>query len=240
MAKRRGTAGPTTAAAQRAGATPAAADAATAGDGASGDRGGGRRHRADGLRSRQAILAAAAELATVEGLEGLSIGRLAEHVGMSKSGLYAHFGSKEELQIATVDTAREIWDREVTARAATATEGLTRLRATCEAFLSYLVRGVFPGGCFFVSAAVELDAKDGRVPDHLREVYSELIDDLVTQALKAVEREELAPTTDVGQLVFELDSLMLGANVATVFFKDPQAIERSRKGIDARLAAARA
>ena len=99
---------------------------------------------------------------------------------------------------------------------------------------------MFPGGCFFVSAAVELDAKEGRVPDHLREVYSELIDDLVTQALKAVERGELAPATDVGQLVFELDSLMLGANVATVFFRDPRAIERSWKGIDARLAAARA
>ena len=219
--------------------TEAAETPARPADG-NGDRGGGRRPRSDGLRSRRAILAAAAELATVEGLEGLSIGRLAEHVGMSKSGLYAHFGSKEELQIATVDTAREIFDSEVTERAATASEGVTRLRATCEAFLDYLVRGVFPGGCFFVSAAVELDAKEGRVPDHLREVYSELLDDLVTQALKAVELGELAPTTDVGQLVFELDSLMLGANVAFAFFKDGQAPDRARAGIAARLEAARA
>ncbi len=199
-----------------------------------------RRPRSDGLRSRQAILTAAAELATVEGLDGLSIGRLAEHVGMSKSGLYAHFGSKEELQIATVDTARQIFDREVTDRAATAAEGLPRLRATCEAFLDYLERGVFPGGCFFVSAAVELDAKEGRVPDHLREVYAELIDDLVVHALKAVELGQLAPTTDVGQLVFELDALMLCANVASVFFKDRQSPDRARAGIDARLEAARA
>jgi AcrR family transcriptional regulator len=199
-----------------------------------------RRRRSDGLRSRQAILRAAAELATVEGLDGLSIGRLAEHVGMSKSGLYAHFGSKEELQLATVDTARAIFDREVTERAATAAEGLARLRGACMAFLDYLDRGVFPGGCFFVSAAVELDAKEGRVPDHLREVYSELIDDLVAQALKALELGELAPATDVGQLVFELDSLMLGANVGTVFFKDRQALDRARRGIDARLDAARA
>src|SRR5262249_48938106 len=119
---------------------------ATAADG----RGPERRPRSDGVRSRNAILAAAAELATGEGLEGLSIGRLAEHVGMSKSGLYAHFGSKEELQIATVDTARQIFDREVTDRAAKAPEGVARLRATCEAFLDYLVREVFPGGCFFV------------------------------------------------------------------------------------------
>lgn len=198
-----------------------------------------RRQRSDGARSRQAILTAAAELATVEGLDGLSIGRLADHVGMSKSGLYAHFGSKEELQIATVDTARRIFDREVTDRAATAAEGLPRLRATCEAFLDHLDRGVFPGGCFFVSAAVELDAKEGRLPDHLREVYAELIDDLVVQAVKAVELGELAATTDIGQLVFELDSLMLGANVAFAFFKDPQALDRARRGIDARVEAAR-
>ncbi|MGE0025979.1 MAG: TetR family transcriptional regulator [Thermoleophilia bacterium] len=198
----------------------------------------GRRRRSDGLRSRQAILVAAAELATVEGLDGLSIGRLAEHVGMSKSGLYAHFGSKEELQLATVDTARQIFDREVTDRAATSAEGLPRLRATCEAFLDYLDRGVFPGGCFFVSAAVELDAKEGRVPDHLREVYAELIDDLVRHALKAVELGQLAPTTDVGQLVFELDAMMLCANVATVFFKDRQSLERARAAIDARVGAA--
>ena len=107
-------------------------------------------------------------------------------------------------------------------------------------FLSYLVRGVFPGGCFFVSAAVELDAKEGRLADHVREVYAELIDDLVVQAAKAVELGQLAATTDVGQLVFELDSLMLGANVAFAFFKDPLALDRARKGIDARVDAARA
>ncbi len=207
---------------------------------AAGDPGRERRPRSDGVRSRTTILAAAAGLATVEGLDGLSIGRLAEHVGMSKSGLYAHFGSKEELQIATVDTAREIFDREVTRRAATAAEGLARLHATCEAFLDYLERQVFPGGCFFVSAAVELDAKQGRVPDHLRDVYSELLGDLVAQALAAVEQGELAPATDVEQLVFELDSLMLGANVAFTFFKDPSAPDRARTGIAARLEAARA
>lgn len=194
-----------------------------------------RRRRADGERSHEAILTAAAQLATIEGLDGLSIGRLADHVGMSKSGLFAHFGSKEELQIATVDTARQIFDREVTDRAATAAEGLPRLRASCEAFLDYLDRRVFPGGCFFVSAAVELDAKEGRVPDHLREVYAELIGDLAVHGLKAVELGQVAPTTDVGQLVFELDSLMLGANVAFAFFKDERALDRARAAIDARL-----
>jgi hypothetical protein len=143
-------------------------------------------------------------------------------------------------ELATVDAAREIFDREVTDRAATAAEGLPRLRATCEAFLDHLDRGVVPGGCFFVSAAVELDAKEGRLADHLREVYAEIIDDLVVQAVKAVELGELAATTDVGQLVFELDSLMLGANVAVAFFKDPQALDRARRGIDARVEAARA
>ena len=91
-----------------------------------------RRRRADGERSRAAILDAAARLATVEGLEGLSIGRLADHIGMSKSGLYAHFGSKEELQLAAIDTAVEIFTAEVVEPARKAGRGLARLDAVAD------------------------------------------------------------------------------------------------------------
>src|SRR5215510_12709301 len=94
-----------------------------------------RKPRADGLRSRQTILDAAARLATVEGLEGLSIGRLADHIGMSKSGLYAHFGSKEELQLATVETAEQIFRDEVIAPADAIERPLARLEALCERYL---------------------------------------------------------------------------------------------------------
>src|SRR4051812_29852039 len=135
----------------------------------------GRRQRADGARSRQAILTAATQLATVEGLDGLSIARLAEHVGMSKSGLFAHFTSKEDLQLATIDAAAELYNREVTQPGMAAPPGLARVESLCEAFLSYLERGVLQGGCFFIAAAAEFDAKPGPVKDRLRVVYTSLI-----------------------------------------------------------------
>ncbi|MGH3141149.1 MAG: TetR/AcrR family transcriptional regulator, partial [Gaiellales bacterium] len=107
-----------------------------------------RKPRSDGLRSRQAILDASARLATVDGINGLSIGGLAEHIGMSKSGLYAHFKSKQELQIATIERAGEIFDREVVDPARRRGEGLRLLWALADEFIAHLQRHVFPGGCF--------------------------------------------------------------------------------------------
>ena len=198
----------------------------------------GRRQRADGARSRQAILKAATELATVEGLDGLSIARLAEHVGMSKSGLFAHFKSKEDLQLATIDTAAEVYDREVTRPGMAAPPGLARVESQCEAFLSYLERGVLQGGCFFIAAAAEFDAKPGAVKDHLRGVYAGLIAALADVVREARAMGEIAATEDVDQLTFELDALLLGANFAYVFFDDPVALERARLAVRERLARA--
>src|SRR5499433_3300188 len=103
-----------------------------------------RKPRADGVESRRAILHAAANLATTRGLEGLSIGELAQHIGMSKSGLYAHFKSKEELELATIETAAEIFEREVVQPVTQAPAGTARLQALVNSFLSYLERRVFP------------------------------------------------------------------------------------------------
>jgi AcrR family transcriptional regulator len=199
----------------------------------------GRRQRADGARSRQAILKAAIELATVEGLDGLSIARLAEHAGMSKSGLFAHFKSKEDLQIATIDAAAEQYDRDVTQPGMAAPSGVARIESLCEAFFSYLERGVPQGGCFFVAAAAEFDAKPGPVKDHLRGVYAGLLAGLTESVREAREMGEIAATEDVDQLTFELDALLLGANFAFVFFGDPVALERARRGVRARLERAR-
>jgi len=99
-----------------------------------------RRATTNGARTRTAILQTAADLASVDGLDGLSIGRLATELAMSKSGLFAHFGSKEELQLATVEEARQRYAREVIEPARAAGSGITRLHALCEAFLSYLER----------------------------------------------------------------------------------------------------
>src|SRR5689334_5924571 len=117
------------------------------------------RRRNKGERSRNAILTAAARLATTYGLHGLSIGELAEHLGMSKSGLYAHFKSKEELELATIDAAAVVFNREVLEPAMAAPPGVRRLRKLSDAFLSHLERRVFPGGCFFAAVAAELDTR---------------------------------------------------------------------------------
>src|SRR5947209_52572 len=108
-----------------------------------------RKPRADGVVSRGVILNAAARLATTRGLEGLSIGELAQHIGMSKSGLYAHFKSKEELELATIETAAEIFANDVLGPAGVSPGGLSRVRALSEAFLRHLERRVFPDGRFF-------------------------------------------------------------------------------------------
>ena len=107
-----------------------------------------RKPRADGIESRRAILTAAARLATTRGLEGLSIGDLAQHIGMSKSGLYAHFKSKEELELATIETAAEIFENDVIHRIPESPRGLARVTVLMEAFLQHLRRRTFPGGCF--------------------------------------------------------------------------------------------
>src|SRR5437764_14137051 len=124
-----------------------------------------RRRRSDGERSREAILHEAARLATVDGLDGLSLARLADAVGMSKSGLFAHFGSKEELQLATIEAASATFDEVVIDPAFETPAGVRRLRAYVHRFLDYVQEGVFPGGCFFVSAVNELGTRPGPARD---------------------------------------------------------------------------
>src|SRR4051812_20706431 len=141
-----------------------------------------RRRRSDGERSRAAILREATRLATVEGLDGLSISRLAEAVGMSKSGLFAHFGSKEELQLATIETAWEIFGEQVIDPALAAPTGIERLVALTENFLRHVEEGVFPGGCFFASVVTELDTRAGPVRDRALEALAVWLDRLTTAA----------------------------------------------------------
>ena len=186
-----------------------------------------RRRRADGIRSREAILDGASRLATVEGLDGLSIGRLSAEIGMSKSGLYAHFGSKEQLQLATIDYAEGVFDRGVIEPALEAPAGRERVVALSEAFFRYLQ--AFPGGCFFASAAAELAPREGPVRERIRDFSGRFMGLL---------EHELSDRADPAQLAFEIDALMLGANAAYVLFGDPAAIDRARAGIDRVLEAA--
>jgi AcrR family transcriptional regulator len=198
---------------------------------------GTRRSRAPGERSRRRILEQAARLATVEGLDGLSIGRLAEATGMPKSSVYVLFGSKEELQLATVDAARASFVEEVVAPALAGPAGRERLAALCEGFLGYVQRRVFPGGCFFVATAAELGARPGRVHDRVAAHQREWRELLERTAREAAEAGELALGTDPAQLAFELSTVLAGTDIVAVLHDDDSVIDRARRAVAARLAA---
>ena len=196
-----------------------------------------RRQRSDGLRSRSAILREAARLATVEGLDGLSLGRLASAVGMSKSGLFAHFGSKEELQLATIDEASRIFDELVIDPAAEAEPGLPRLRVYIERFLDHVEEGVFPGGCFFVSTMNELDARPGPVRDGAMAFSQRWLTLLAEQVAAAQAAGEVDPGAEPAQIAFELNAFMVLGNMQFVATTDGSALSRVRTAVDTRLAA---
>jgi AcrR family transcriptional regulator len=189
------------------------------------------------LRSRQAILREAARLATLEGLEGLSIARLADAVGMSKSGLYAHFGSKQELQLATIELAKDVFFEQVV-EPAKGVAGLERLRRLASGFLDYVERDVYPGGCFFASVAGELDALSmpvrNRAIDAI-EGWVAMLEDAVRQAQAdgVIDADE-----EPEQLAFEIQAYLALANTRYVIRRGPSPMARARKAMAARLAAA--
>ncbi len=191
-----------------------------------------KRTRAAGERSRARVVEESARLATVEGLEGLSIGRLAETTGIAKSSVHALFGSKEVLQLATIEAARESFIAEVVTPAFGATRsGRERLLALCEGYLSYVERRVFPGGCFFVSASAELGGRPGRVHDAVARAQQEWRDLLEAEAKTAAEQGELPAGTDSTQLAFELGVLLAGTNIVSVLHDDSAAVTRARAAI---------
>ena len=194
-----------------------------------------RRTRSDGERSRQTILRAAANLATVEGLEGLSIGNLAAHIGMSKSGLYAHFGSKEELQLATVDTAGKILAAEVVEPTEAIADPLERLQTLLDRFLGYVERGVFQGGCFFASAEAEFGNRPGAVRDKIKAAQQEWRGGLEGLIRAAQAAGSLDPSDDATQLAFELDAYLLMGNTGFVLHNDPVYLDQARAAIQRRL-----
>jgi AcrR family transcriptional regulator len=191
-----------------------------------------RREREDGRRSRAAILDTAARVATVEGLDGLSIGGLAERAGMSKSGVYAHFKSKEELQLATIDRAREIFAAEVVSPARARPAGLARAWALAGAFLDHLQRGVFPGGCFFAAVAGEFDTHPGRVKDAIMAFQDGWGRELAEAVAEAQARGELASEPDAAQVVFEVNALLLMGHSSYTMYGDPALLEAARRGLE--------
>ena len=194
-----------------------------------------RHPRADGERTRAAILRAAASLATTDGLEGLSIGNLAAAIGMSKSGLYAHFGTKQELQLATVDEAERILTEEVIQPALAAPPGLGQLAAACEAYFSYVQRRVFPGGCFFAATALEMGTRPGPVKDRVAAITAGFTALLASFAATAIGQHELPAREDPDRLAFELHAILLAADAKFVLYDDPAVLDLGRTLVRRRL-----
>jgi len=192
----------------------------------------GEHRLSKGQASRATILLAAAKLATTKGLIGLSIGDLAAEVGMSKSGLYAHFKSKEELELATIETAAAIFDSEVIQPVTRAPAGIARLKSLAHSFLSHLERRVFPGGCFFAAVTAELDTRPGPARDRVVEVLNSWLSLLRQCILDAEALGEIDPHAQVDQVVFEIQAMLLAANFLFVMTNDPLRLTQAHRGVE--------
>src|SRR3989441_12765593 len=171
------------------------------------------RRRLRGMKTRQAILGHAARVGSAEGLEAVSLQRPATDLGISKSGLFAPFGSKAELHLATIDDAARTFTDEVIRPALATPRGAGRVWALCNSWLSYLERGVFPGGCFFWAVAEEYDSRrPGPVRDSVLEKKAYWSYTLQRAVREAQQAGEIEAGVDPEQLAWELDSLMGGAN----------------------------
>ncbi|MFI9120003.1 TetR/AcrR family transcriptional regulator [Streptomyces bikiniensis] len=191
-----------------------------------------------GNQTRRLVLGRTMDIASVEGLEGLSLGRIATELSLSKSGVFALFGSKEELQLATVRAAVSVFSRRVVAPLRDVPPGAVRVRELCGNWLAYSSERVFEGGCFFYAVSAEFDARTGPVHDAVaraRHDWSAYMEQTLSEARAA---GELVADLDVEQLAFEVIALMEAANAHSVLFDDPGAYGRAERGIAARLRAA--
>lgn len=183
------------------------------------------------------MLDTAVALATQAGLDGLSLGQLADAMGVSKSGLFAHWRSKEDLQLATVEQAREQWKQRVVAPALRKPRGVRRLWALHEARLAFYSAAVLPGGCFFAKAQFEYNARPGAVRDRVAEVRSEwmaLVERLVAEAVAA---HELRADVDPRQLAYEIDALGLATVLQSRLLSPDAAYAHARRAVLDRLRA---
>ncbi|MFC7546111.1 TetR/AcrR family transcriptional regulator [Plantactinospora sp. GCM10030261] len=182
-------------------------------------------------QTRAAILAHAVDLASVEGLAGLTIGRLATDLGISKSGLLGHFGTKESLQLAVVERAAEIFWHKVWTPVTDTPPGLPRLRAVCDAWVDYVERAAFPGGCFFVATIGEVDDRPGPVRDAVRGCVVRWRRELSWQIELAVRAGELSPETDPQEIIFALGASIMMLNHELRLHGDRTAVDRARRAM---------
>lgn len=196
----------------------------------------GRRLRGDA--SRRVVLENAADLASVEGLDGLSIGRLASAAAVSKSGVATLFGTKERLQLATVEAAVQRFQQTVLVPARVEPRGIRRIVALLDAWIAYSRDRVFPGGCFFAAVAADLDAKPGPVHDAVARAFDSWNDYVAVAVGYAIDQGELDPQTDAAQLAFEFMALLDASNTRSVMTGSSEPYRFARRALVSRLLAA--
>jgi AcrR family transcriptional regulator len=199
-----------------------------------------RKRRSDGERSREAILRKAATLATVEGIDGLSIGRLADAVGMSKSGLFAHFGSKEELQLATIQKAGEVFTEQVVVPGSEAPSGLEKLALMGELYFQHVESGLYPGGCFFTTVSTELGTRSGPTRDMAVGYVNDWVLELERVAAAGQKDGSINAAEDPPQLAFEIEALLLNSNARFIAAPETEPMTRARLALKTRLSTAAA
>jgi AcrR family transcriptional regulator len=190
-----------------------------------------RRSQADVAQTRATVTQAAVERASVEGLEGLTIGRLAGETEMRKSSVFSLFGSKEELQLATLEAAAEQFRKEVWEPVAGEAPGLPRLLGLCDSWLDYHRREVMPGGCFLTTATIEYDARPGPLRDATAATMKRWLGALEREAAIAVEAGDLPADSDPGDIAFELNALAAGASYGFQLWRDPEVFDRARRSM---------
>jgi AcrR family transcriptional regulator len=190
-----------------------------------------RRTAAAVAETRATVTKAAVDRASVEGLEGLTIGGLAGETEMRKSSVFSLFGSKEELQLATLGVAIEQFTEEVWGPVADEPAGLDRLLALCDSWLSYHEREVMPGGCFLTTATIEYDARPGAIRDEVRRTMDRWLRVLEHDAAIAIEAGELPAGMDPGDIAFQLNSLAAGASYGFQLTRNRKVFSRARRSM---------
>jgi AcrR family transcriptional regulator len=192
-----------------------------------------------GETTRQAILERATGLASKVGLAGLSIGELAAELDLSKSGLFAHFHSKEALQIQVLEHGAAVFVEHVVRPALAAGRGEPRMRALFERWLDWSRSSPLPGGCLFVQAATELDDRPGLVRDRLVGFQRQWLDVIATSFRKGIEAGAFLLDADPEQFAHDMYGVMLGYHHASRLLRDAKAELRARRAFESLLAAAR-
>ena len=190
-----------------------------------------RRSAAAVAETRSAVTEAAAQRASVEGLGGLTIGGLAGEVDMRKSSVFSLFGSKEDLQLATLEAAVESFRREVWEPVAALEPGLPRLLALCDTWIDYHRREVMPGGCFLTTATVEFDARPGPLRDEVAETMERWLKVLQREAAVAIEAGDLPADADPADIAFELNALAAAGSYGFQLWRDPEVFARARRSM---------